>query len=44
MKEVIHFKLTILGSGQIVADFITMAGDLADTELVSIFGTEQTSS
>lgn len=34
-------KLAILGSGQIVADFLTMAGDLPDTELVSIIGTEK---
>lgn len=34
-------KLAILGSGQIVTDFLTMAGDLPDTELVAIFGTEE---
>lgn len=33
-------KLAILGSGQIVTDFLTMAGDLPDTDLVAIFGTE----
>ncbi|MDP4107308.1 MAG: gfo/Idh/MocA family oxidoreductase, partial [Bacillota bacterium] len=34
-------KLAILGSGKIVADFLTMAGDLPDTELVAIFGMEE---
>ncbi|PKG23521.1 Gfo/Idh/MocA family protein [Niallia nealsonii] len=34
-------KLAIIGSGKIVADFLTMAGDLPDTELVAIFGTEK---
>lgn len=34
-------KLAIIGSGQIVSDFLTMAGDLPGTELVSILGTEQ---
>jgi scyllo-inositol 2-dehydrogenase (NADP+) len=34
-------KLAILGSGQIVTDFLTMARDLPDTDLVSIFGTKQ---
>ena len=33
-------KLAILGSGQIVMDFLTMAKDLPDTELVSMFGIE----
>jgi len=34
-------KLAILGSGQIVTDFLTMAGDLPDTDLIAIFGTEE---
>ncbi len=33
-------RLAILGSGKIVADFLTMARDLPDTELVAILGTE----
>ncbi|MDR4948889.1 Gfo/Idh/MocA family protein [Neobacillus cucumis] len=34
-------KLGIIGSGKIVADFLTIAGDLPDTELAAIFGTER---